>query len=120
MNDDMGWIPLMHRRWIAMLRFWNRILNVNHERLLKRIFEIDYFICNINWCAEIKNIMERLDLDTYFDDKLSISLEIVRQKIYALYASNWSENVITVPKLRTYISFKTVFKTEHYVLINLR
>ena len=86
-TGDVGWILSMYRRWISMLRFWNRIINVSHEQLLWRIFEIDYTICDNNWCAEIKDILGRLDLDAYFNNKLPLSLDMVRNKVNSLYAS---------------------------------
>ena len=73
MTGDTGWIPSMYRRWTSMLRFWNRILNVDNDRLLRRVFETDYRLCNNNWCSEIKTIMSRLELDEYFENKLFVN-----------------------------------------------
>ena len=119
MTGDTGWIPSMYRRWTSMLRYWSRILNVGGDRLLRRIFEIDYRLCNNNWCSEIKNIMNRLELDEYFEYKMLVNLDSVKHKIASLYATNWMNHVITVPKLRSYVTFKTEFKTENYLLLNL-
>ena len=35
---DMGWLSLKYRRFIAMLRFWNRLIAMNESRIAKRIF----------------------------------------------------------------------------------
>ena len=102
-----------------MLRFWNRILNVGNDRLLRRIFEADYRICNNNWCSEVRSIMSRLDLDEYFEHKLIVAFDSVKLKTASLYSTNWFNNVTTVPKLRSYITFKSEFKTENYLLMNL-
>ena len=48
-----------------------------------------------------------------------VNVDSVKHKIASLYATNWSNNVITVPKLRSYVTFKTEFKTEYYLLLNL-
>ena len=66
--------------------------------------------------------MSRLDLDEYFEHKLIVdfdSVDSVILKTTSFYSSNWSNNVATVPKLRSYITFKSEFKTENYLLINL-
>ena len=102
-----------------MLRFWNRILNVDSDRLLRRVFETDCRLRNNNWCSEIKTIMSRLELDEYFENKLFVNLESVKHKTASLYSTNWSNNVTTVPKLRLYVTFKTEVKTEKYLLLNL-
>ena len=73
-----------------MLRFWNRILNFDSDRLLRRVFETDYCLCNNNWCSEIKTIMSQLELDEYFENKLFVNLESVKHKTASLYATNWS------------------------------
>ena len=60
--------------------------------------------------------MNRLELDVYFEYKMLANLDSVKHKIASLYAINWSNNMITVPKLRSYVTFKTEFKTENYLL----
>ena len=52
-----------------MLRFWNRIRNIDSHRLLRRVFETAYRLCYNNWRSEIKTIMSRLELDEYFENK---------------------------------------------------
>ena len=94
-----------------MLRFWNRILNIDIHRLLRRVFETAYRLCNNNWCSEIKTVMSRLELDEYFENKLFVNLDSFKHKTASLYTKNWSNNVTTVPKLRSFVKFKTEFKT---------
>ena len=119
MTGDTGWIPSMYRRWTSMIRFWNRILNIGNDRLLRRIFEEDYRLCNNNWCSEVRSIMSSLELDEYFENKLIVNFDSVKHKTASFYSTNWSNNVLTVPKLRTYVTFKMEFKTENYLLLNL-
>ena len=102
-----------------MIRFWNRILNIGNDRLLRRIFEEDYRLCNNNWCSEVRLIMSSLELDEYFENKLIVNFDSVKHKTASFYSTNWSNNLLTVPKLRTYVTFKMEFKTENYLLLNL-
>ena len=76
MTVDTGWIPSMYRRWTTMIHFWNRILNVGNDRLLRRIFEEEYRLNN-NWCSEVRSIMSSLELDEYFENKLIVNFDIV-------------------------------------------
>ena len=61
-----------------MIRFWNRILNVENDRLLGRIFEEDYLLCNNNWCSEVRSIMSFLELNEYFENKLIVNFDSVK------------------------------------------
>lgn len=57
-NGDMGWPLSTYRRWTNMVRLWNRLVEMNGERLTKKIFLYDYSHCNTNsWCSEIKSVL---------------------------------------------------------------
>lgn len=53
---DTGWIPSQFRRWINMIRFWNRVLSFDEERITKIVFEFDYNRCRNNWCCDLKEV----------------------------------------------------------------
>ena len=42
MQGDLGWINSRHRRYKCMIRYWNRLINMNDTRLTKHIFNYDY------------------------------------------------------------------------------
>ena len=37
------WIPSQYRRWINIIRYWNRVLSFECERITRNVFEVD---CN--------------------------------------------------------------------------
>ena len=37
-QGDMAWLSLKYRRYIAMLKFWNRLIKMDDSRLTKKIF----------------------------------------------------------------------------------
>ena len=53
-NGDMGWEFSSVRRKIEMLRFWNRLLTFDDNRLTKQILFWDKRLCSNNWSYEIK------------------------------------------------------------------
>ena len=63
--------------------------------------------------------MSTLELDEYFEIKLIMNFDSVKHKTASFYSTNWSNNVLTVPNLRTCVTFKTEFKTKKYLLLNL-
>lgn len=118
-TGDIGWVPSRYRRWLNMLRYWNRLVNLEHDRLTKLVFDQDYDLCNDNWCSEIKSIMTSLDLLNEFHSKATVDLKVAESKLKDLYNTQWIDMVERSPKLRTYKTFKNCFKTEDYILLNL-
>ena len=114
---DTGWLPSLY--WVVILRYWNRLLSFDTNRLTRRVFEYDYRICSNNWCSEAKKIMTTLDLSSNFNYKLPVNIIEVEIKINSHYASIWSEMVKKTDKLRTYNFFKDTHNTEKYIQINL-
>ena len=48
-----------------------------------------------------------------------IDMSLASDRIYNFYANSWSEKGTNIPKHRTYIKFKTCFKTGKYLTLNL-
>ena len=72
-----------------------------------------------NWSFEIKQVMNNICLSDQFESKSVINLSKVDEHLNVYYARKWQEDVQHVPKLRTYRVFKTEFKTEEYVKLNM-
>ena len=43
----------------------------------------------------------------------------LEKRLPDMYARDWSQKTLTVPILRTYVTFKTSYNVEKYVLMNL-
>ena len=75
-----------YRRFIAMLRFWNRLIAMNESRITQRIFTWLYDHSDNNWCMDIKRISTELDM--------------------LLMYMEWQNNAQNKPKLRLYRDIK--------------
>ena len=132
-EGDMGWLPVQIRHRIEMLRLWFRLCSLPDDRLTKCIFLYDYKqSCRRknNWCSSIKSILEDCDMEYFFRNidlcaNLSpIAVKTVlgdaKKTLWRKYKYNfWAPEIARQPKLRTYRKFKTTFKTEDYVKLNL-
>ena len=47
-------------------------------------------------------------------------MDSVKQKLFDFYAGSWPDKIRQTPKLRTYVTFKSEFKTEEYIKMNLQ
>ena len=39
-NGEMGWTLSIHRRWVNMIRLWNRLISMDDNRLTKCVITI--------------------------------------------------------------------------------
>ena len=98
-----------------MLTFWNRLINMSENRIPKIIFNFEYNSRFQNWTQEIKGIFRAMDQLNIYDCKCQCDLGSASQNLFLLNLEKWKTSMITKPKLRNYVMYKTEFKTENYV-----
>ncbi len=59
-----------------MIRLWNRLINMDENRLTKRVFKWDYIICE-NLCFEVREIFSSIQLQRIYDDMNECSLNTI-------------------------------------------
>ena len=70
LEGDMAWMCPQYRRWLAMLRFWNKLIKMDNTRLVKRIFEWSHAQAlrgKQNWCKDMLEILK--EMDSFFENK---------------------------------------------------
>ena len=115
-SGDIGWPVSLHRRWLNMLRLWNRLVGMDNNRLTKQIFLNDFNRNrNNSWCSEIKFIFNKIGLPAIFQNKKLCDITSCEKILLENHCTEWPDKAKDVSKLRTYISFKTQHNTEDYV-----
>ena len=103
-----------------MLRYWNRLIIMDSNRITKRVFESDYNNPRMNtWCSEIKSIMSDLQLSTHYNSKSTVDLHSARVQLFNAHIARWAQSLQSSPKLRTYRLFKDTLEVENYVTLNV-
>lgn len=115
----MGWTLCLHRRWANMCRLWNRLVNLNVNRLTKQVFDIDYRTSGKTWCSEIKSVLEQANLTYSYVNKHTVDVKFVENILANINQVDWVNKMQSVSKLRTYITFKTRYETEQYLQVNI-
>ncbi|CAG2247352.1 HARBI1 [Mytilus edulis] len=69
-NGDVGWLPSKERRWCNMVRYWNRLMDMDNSRLCKRVFLWDYELSTNNWSTSVRTIMSLVGMDDNFQQML--------------------------------------------------
>lgn len=113
---DMGWTHSSVRQKVSMVRFWNRIVNLDENRLPRKILDWDIRHPGNTWSSDLKSVLTSIDQVTAFDDKTEISTKLAWASLHEIYCNEWKTNVLSKPKLRTYIDFKPLYKAEDYVI----
>jgi hypothetical protein len=114
-NGDIGWLGTRDRRYLCMLRFWNRLINMDNGRLTKIIFNWDLTQMGNTWSEEIHFILDSLDLERVFLEKSAVDILDAEVILRSNLQSRWSVEIKNKPKLRTYILFKDIYESEKYV-----
>ena len=68
----------------------------------------------------MKDIMTKIDLTRNFESLSPCNLADVKVTLQNLYARGWPAKTLTVPKLRSYVTYKTTYCSEKYVSLNLK
>ncbi len=118
LGGEVGWSKTRSDRWLSMIRYWNRLINMSTSRLTHKMFEWDYKLSggNANWSSEIRAIMNANGLEDKFISKLQCNLETVKSRIKNKFIESWHSDVRKKTKLRTYVTFKNEFNVEPYLL----
>ena len=79
----------------------------------------DYAIIDNNWCSTVNSIFDSCSMFDVYENMAICDLPLCFKKIEELANAEWTDNVNSKPKLRTYKLFKTKSLLEKYVKINL-
>ena len=120
LHGEMGWKPPMYRHMTNILRFWNKLVNMDDSRLTKQIFNWDYQSRHGTWTTEVKQIFTTLSVPDYFVTRTPIDRELANGLINNVLYLDWLHNLHVKPKLTTYVLFKHDFVVESYICKHYR
>ena len=99
-----------------MIRFWNRLVGLENNRLVKRVFEWDINMSNFdnNWSVDIEKVFYEMHLQYFFDYKCQVDINNVEIRVFDLQKEVWIRNMESKPKLHVYQTFKILSITEYH------
>ena len=119
-QGDSGWFSSSYRHQLNIIRLWNRLLTLPDDRLTKKVFLWDLEqLCNNNWSQKVKLLLDSLDMSVYFLNRMICNVNTVDEKLRHKFVNIWTEELQTLPKLRTYRTLKSYFETEKYVTMDI-
>ena len=97
LSGDMGWTISVHRRWLNIIRLWNHLVDMDDDRLTKKVFVYDFNKnTNSTWCSEVKSILEKIGLRTRcFQNMIKCDIKYVNSHYSITTAMNGQLNLET-------------------------
>ena len=113
---DTGWMPCFFLHKIEILKFWNRLVRLEDNRILKKVFDLDFEAGLPNsWCQNVRYILSEIGMEDAFRQKEPCDIDLAKDAIKICYEQAWSREILQKPKLRTYRKFKTTVNLESYI-----
>ena len=114
-QGDMGWVSSRTRRRIEIFRYWNTLVKMNENRIPKKILMWEREKRGLNWSSEVKNMLLELGREGVFYNNEIINLTEIKNILCEKEKEAWKCNVVSVPKLRSFILFKKEMSPEPYI-----
>ncbi len=122
-TGDMGWIDNFTRWKIDRIRLWNRLINTDNDRLLKKVFLWDknvYTRTNkSNFVSHVNQIYSDVNLSNCFVNNMQLDLDYVQKCLAKKSAEKWYTSTQNMTKLEVYKQIKPEFGVEKYLTMNI-
>ena len=120
LTADFGWLDMKYKYNLNILKFYNRLLSMNNDRLTRQAFEADQnHMSSTSWSGIVKQILSDIGKERNIENFKKIDINFANEKFKELTNREFQENVEIKPKLQSYNVFKRHVETEKYVTANL-
>ena len=110
---DLNWLEPRSRTQLKMVRHFHRMVNLEDNRLTKKIFLWDKQLNDegrVNtWASEVKDILTRNNIPNLYNQDIFCvknAISDLRKSLLEKDQRNWQSLCQNLPKLRTFIKFK--------------
>ena len=97
LNGEMGWFPTKLRHKMSLLRYWNRLIKMQDNRIAKILFEYEYQRKGF-WCETIHSIFNEIDMQDIYRTKSCCDLKLCRELLQNKYVIDWFKLVKKKPQ----------------------
>lgn len=103
MKLEMDWLECRDKRWLNMLRLFNRINTMDQWKLPKLIYDWNVSLGLNSWGSEIKHIATSLGFNTDLNYGETYPLTLAHNKFLDKNRHTWQSEAYQKPKLRTFV-----------------
>ncbi len=84
-NGDIGWTHSSVRRKVCMVRFCNRIINLDPQCLPRKVLEWDIHCDGNTWSTNLKSILSRMNLSRAFNTRNIVCTRAAWSCLHKIY-----------------------------------
>ena len=123
---ETGRFPLYLRCRIRILKYVLRLINMNNNSIVKKVFmELKYLdgLGFKNWYTNVRNIFEECNLNSILDRDYVTQADVekyvntAKVEMNSRFEMDCMAGLSEKPVLRSYIQFKTAFQMENYLML---
>ena len=82
-----------------MVRYWNRLLTLDDDRLTKKVFWYDRELCTNNWSSEMKALVNATEMGWIHDNMDKCNVSVFENKCMENLTERWYLGLSLKPKL---------------------
>ena len=112
---EIAEIPLYHKAILSMLKYWNRIRDMDDDTLIKKAYLVNLTM-NSNWCQTIQTLNATLLLLNENNPTGHDYCQLAKSHIKGSFSVYWREEIDKQPpRLKFYAKNKTLFERSKYL-----
>ena len=112
---EMDWLETREKRWLNMLRYFNRINKMESNRLPKIVYDWDLSLGLNTWASEIQAIASYLGINHPLNSGESFLIPNAHSELLEKNRNSWRSEAFQKPKLRTFVKIHN-FNTKQLVV----
>ena len=121
---ETGCYPVYIQHIIRTIKYWVRVRSLPSSELVRKAYDVSRLLCLTGfktWSCKVRDILELYGMGTLWTNETGVIntndfIKHFKDCVYNNYISLWQADVKNFPVLRTYMTFKTEFGFEQYLV----
>ena len=90
LTGDMMWLTTKVRIFLEIIKYYNRLIKMDHSRLTYKVFEYDLQnISNENWSGDLETILNQIGMTETIFTGTEIDLDSAKEKLSVVSDLDW-------------------------------
>ena len=126
MYGKLGRIPLIVQRYIRIVKYWLKFLNIKQTRLTKVSYNVQFNAptnnhAKVNWVSKVRNLLCSCGFGEAWYNQgvgdVNLFLVLFKQRAIDLYLHDWFLNLENSNKALLYRNIKVYFRPSLYLTV---
>ena len=124
MYGELGRIPLIVQRYIRIVKYWLKFLNIKQTRLTQVLYDVQFNANNhtiVNWVSKVRNLLCSYGFGEAWYNQgvgdVNLFLVLSKQRAIDLYLHDWFLNLENTNKALLYRNIKVYFRPSVYLTV---